>query len=103
VAAGYGAGSAGGAGTPISQLQQPAPAQAPAGGGLQQQMGALTANAQQGSAPMPNKNDIGMQEFQNLAVLHHKLAERVAQLEKELTRLGQEHQDLKRVVGKRLL
>ena len=40
---------------------------------------------------------------QNLAVLHHKLAERVAQLEQELTRLGQEHQDLKRVVGRKLM
>jgi len=52
---------------------------------------------------MPNREDIGIQEFQNLAVLHHRLQERVAQLEKELTRLGQEHADLKRLVGRKLL
>ena len=52
---------------------------------------------------MPTKEDIGHQEFQNLAVLHHKLQERVAQMQKELNRLTQEHQDLKRLVGKKLL
>ncbi len=71
--------------------------------GLQQSVGALLANAQQGSAPMPSKDEIGMQEFQNLAVLHHRLAERVAQLEKELNRVSQEHQDLKRIVGRKLM
>jgi signal recognition particle receptor subunit beta len=70
---------------------------------LQQSMGALIANAQQGAAPMPSKEEIGMQEFQNLAVLHHRLAERVAQLEKELNRVSQEHQDLKRIVGRKLM
>jgi len=70
---------------------------------LQQSMGALIANAQEGAAPMPSKDEIGMQEFQNLAVLHHRLAERVAQLEKELSRVGQEHQDLKRIVGRKLM
>ena len=66
-------------------------------------MNALAQHAQVGSSPMPSREQIGMQEFQNLAVLHHKLAERVAQLEQELTRLGQEHQDLKRVVGRKLM
>ena len=70
---------------------------------LQQSMGALIAHAQEGSAPSPSKDEIGMQEFQNLAVLHHRLAERVAQLEKELGRVGQEHQDLKRIVGRKLM
>lgn len=78
-------------------------ATAPAPEALQQSMGALIANAQQGSAPMPSKEEIGMQEFQNLAVLHHRLAERVAQLEKELNRVSQEHQDLKRIVGRKLM
>jgi mutual gliding-motility protein MglA len=70
---------------------------------LQQSMGALLANAAEGQAPMPSREAIGLQEFQNLAVLHHRLAERVAQLEKELTRIGQEHQDLKRIVGRKLM
>jgi hypothetical protein len=70
---------------------------------LQASMGALIANAQEGSAPMPSKDAIGLQEFQNLAVLHHRLTERVAQLEKELTRVAQEHQDLKRIVGRKLM
>ncbi len=56
-----------------------------------------------GAAPMPSREAIGLSEFQNLAVLHHRLAERVAQLEKELTRLGQEHQDLKKIVGRKLM
>jgi signal recognition particle receptor subunit beta len=70
---------------------------------LQSSMSALIANAQEGSAPMPSKDEIGMQEFQNMAVLHHRLTERVAQLEKELTRVAQEHQDLKRIVGRKLM
>ena len=52
---------------------------------------------------MPNKEEIGHLEFQNLAVLHHKLQERVAQLEKELKKLAQEHADLKRIVGRKLV
>lgn len=70
---------------------------------LAAQVSALAQRADVGSSPMPSREDIGMQEFQNLAVLHHKLAERVARLEQELTRLGQEHQDLKRVVGRKLM
>ncbi len=76
---------------------------APGSDALQSSMGALIANAQEGSAPMPSKDEIGMQEFQNLAVLHHRLAERVAQLEKELSRVSQEQQDLKRIVGRKLM
>lgn len=82
---------------------RPAPAPVAAPEGLQSSLGALIANAQEGSAPMPSKDEIGMQEFQNLAVLHHRLSERVAQLEKELTRVAQEHQDLKRIVGRKLM
>jgi signal recognition particle receptor subunit beta len=86
---------------------RPAPAPvavpAPAPEALQSSVTALIANAQEGSAPMPSKDEIGLQEFQNLAVLHHRLAERVAQLEKELTRVAQEHQDLKRIVGRKLM
>jgi signal recognition particle receptor subunit beta len=81
----------------------PVPVAAAAPEALQSSMNALIANAQEGSAPMPSKDEIGLQEFQNLAVLHHRLAERVAQLEKELTRVAQEHQDLKRIVGRKLM
>lgn len=80
----------------------PMPAPAPPNGGLNNQVASLVASAEQGAPPMPNKEDIGIQEFQNLAVLHHGLQERVSQLEKELTRLSQEHGDLKRVVGRKL-
>jgi hypothetical protein len=70
---------------------------------LQNQVQALVSNAEEGQAPMPSKDAIGLQEFQNLAVLHHRLTERVAQLEKELQRVAQEHQDLKRIVGRKLM
>ncbi|MDP2340116.1 MAG: ADP-ribosylation factor-like protein [Deltaproteobacteria bacterium] len=76
---------------------------APPSEALQSSMGALISNTTEGSAPMPSKDAIGMQEFQNMAVLHHRLTERVAQLEKELTRVSQEHQDLKRIVGRKLM
>lgn len=85
--------------TPISQL---VPSQPPAVA-LQSQVQQLVANADEGQAPMPSREAIGLQEFQNLAVLHHRLTERVAQLEKELQRVGQEHQDLKRIVGRKLM
>lgn len=87
----------GGARTPMAQVSAP---QSPA---LQNQVAALVSNAEEGSAPMPNKDQIGLLEFQNLAVLHHRLQERVAQLEKELQRVSQEHQDLKRIVGRKLM
>jgi len=70
---------------------------------LTDQVSQLVAHANEGAPVMPTKEDIGHQEFQNLAVLHHKLQERVAQMQKELNRLTQEHQDLKRLVGKKLL
>ena len=85
---------------PAAVLEAPS---APPSAALQSSMGALIANTQEGSAPMPSKADIGMQEFQNMAVLHHRLTERVAQLEKELGRVSQEQQDLKRIVGRKLM
>jgi mutual gliding-motility protein MglA len=83
--------------------QAPAPARVTSTPDLQNSVGQLIANATEGAAPMPSKDAIGLQEFQNLAVLHHRLTERVAQLEKELSRVGQEHQDLKRIVGRKLM
>ena len=80
----------------------PVAAEAPAPA-LQGAVSQLVQNAQEGAPPMPSREDIGLQEFQNLAVLHHKLTERVAQLEKELARVTQDHQDLKRVVGRKLM
>jgi len=90
---------------PTGTRPAPVPVAVPAAApeALQSSVSALIANAQEGSAPMPSKDEIGLQEFQNLAVLHHRLAERVAQLEKELTRVAQEHQDLKRIVGRKLM
>ncbi len=96
---------------PAQTQSRPAPAAAPAWGGdgagqqnaLATAVGQIVQNAQEGLSPMPSKDAIGMQEFQNMAVLHHKLTERVAQLEKELHRLAQEHSDLKRMVGKKLM
>ena len=82
--------------TPMAQVTQSSPA-------LQNQVAALVNNAEEGQAPMPSKDQIGLLEFQNLAVLHHRLQERVAQLEKELQRVSQEHQDLKRIVGRKLM
>ena len=90
-------------GAPRAPAAAPAAVPAPAPEALKSSLGALIANAQEGSAPMPSKDAIGLLEFQNLAVLHHRLAERVAQLEKELTRVSQEHQDLKRIVGRKLM
>ncbi|MBI1947072.1 MAG: GTPase [Deltaproteobacteria bacterium] len=84
--------------TPLAQLVPSSPPAA-----LQNQVQQLVANAEEGQAPMPSREAIGLQEFQNLAVLHHRLTERVAQLEKELQRVGQEHQDLKRIVGRKLM
>jgi signal recognition particle receptor subunit beta len=88
---------------PVPAAPSAVPAPMPAAAGLAASISQVVSNAVEGSAPMPSKEDIGMLEFQNLAVLHHRLQERVAQLEKELTRVAQEHQDLKRLVGKKLL
>lgn len=82
--------------TPMAQVAASTPQ-------LQNQVAALVNNAEEGQAPMPSREAIGLQEFQNLAVLHHRLTERVAQLEKELQRVSQEHQDLKRIVGRKLM
>jgi mutual gliding-motility protein MglA len=101
---GGGGGSGGDARTPMSQLSSAPIVGTPLSpAALQNQIAAVVGNAQEGAAPMPSKDAIGMQEFQNLAVLHHRLAERVAQLEKELNRLAQEHGDLKRIVGRKLM
>ncbi len=70
---------------------------------LEDDVASVVQNSTPGAAPMPSKDDIGIVEFQNLAVLHHKLQERVAQLETELKRLAADHTDLKRLVGRKLL
>jgi signal recognition particle receptor subunit beta len=84
------------------------PAAAPMGGAsastpLDQIVGTMVQGSQVGESPMPDKDSIGIQEFQNLAVLQHKLQERVAQLDQELKKLSQEHADLKRLVGRKLM
>jgi signal recognition particle receptor subunit beta len=91
------------ASTDMSQFaRQPQTGAGGGGGGLGGLVNQVVANAQEGTAPMPSKDDIGLQEFRNLAVLVHKLTERVAQLEQELNRLGGDHTDLKRIVGRKL-
>ena len=52
---------------------------------------------------MPSKEAIALQEFQNLAVMHHKLVERVAVLEQDMTKLKRDYQDLKLALGKKLM
>lgn len=69
---------------------------------LQNAVQRVVANATQGEAPVPSKENIGLQEFQNLAVLLHRLTERVAQLEKEQQRSAQELHALKVIVGRKL-
>lgn len=96
--------------TPSQSLPQPphtpapvAAAQRRAPAGIDGAVAAVISGAQEGAPPMPSKDEIGHLEFQNLAVLHHKLQERVAQLEKELKKLAQDHSDLKRIVGRKIL
>src|SRR5688572_5851767 len=70
--------------TPMAQGAPSSTAQMPVvTGALQNQVAQLVSNAAEGDAPMPSRDAIGLQEFKNLAVLHHQLTERVAQLEKE--------------------
>ena len=103
----------------LSQARAPAPAPVPqspaprmqAHGGapvvtgtLEQQAARIAGNAVSSDAPpMPSKESIANQEFQNLAVLHHKLVERVATLEQDMSRMKRDHQDLKAILGKKLM
>ena len=73
--------------------------------GLEAQAARIAANATQTeqSPPMPSKEAIAVQEFANLAVLHHKLVERVATLEQDISRIKRDHQDMKAIIGKKLM
>ncbi|MBI5493430.1 MAG: GTPase domain-containing protein [Deltaproteobacteria bacterium] len=84
----------------------PAPVPAPmaSAGALEAQAARIAQNATQAeAAPMPSKEAIASQEFQNLAVLHHKLVERVATLETDNTKLKRDIQDIKAIIGKKLM
>jgi signal recognition particle receptor subunit beta len=71
---------------------------------LEAQAARVAQNATVSEAPpMPNKDAIATQEFQNLAVLHHKLVERVAALESDVSKLKRDHQDMKAIIGKKLM
>ncbi|MEW5847367.1 MAG: ADP-ribosylation factor-like protein [Myxococcota bacterium] len=71
---------------------------------LEQEAARLAGNAIQAAAPpMPSKDAIAAQEFQNLAVLHHRLVERVSNLEQELQKMKRDQQDMKAIIGKKLL
>lgn len=56
----------------------------------------------QAAAPMPSRDAIAMQEFSNLVVLHHKLVERVATLEADLTKVKRDYNDIKTLLGRKL-
>ncbi len=71
---------------------------------LEAQAARIAQNATQAdNVPMPSKEAIASQEFQNLAVLHHKLVERVAQLESGLNKIQRDQQDIKAIIGKKLM
>ena len=86
-----------------SPPQAPAAAPASAAATLEAQAARIAQNAVQSeAAPMPSKDAIAAQEFQNLAVLHHKLVERVATLEADMNKMKRDHQDIKALIGKKL-
>ncbi|MBN2360310.1 MAG: GTP-binding protein [Deltaproteobacteria bacterium] len=62
----------------------------------------VEASAGQTNAPMPSREALAMQEFNNLVVLHHKLVERVAVLEADLTRVKRDYGDIKALLGRKL-
>jgi len=54
------------------------------------------------SVPMPSRDALATQEFNNLAVLHHKLVERVATLEADLSKVKRDYNDIKTLLGRKL-
>jgi signal recognition particle receptor subunit beta len=60
-------------------------------------------------APVPNPNgpqpvrigaDMVLDEFKNLAVMHSQMAERLAAVEQELSRLGRENQEIREILAR---
>ena len=54
----------------------------------------------EGPGPMKVTQDMIMDEFRNLAVMHSQLAERISQLEKEVQRLGHESQEIREFLAR---
>ena len=69
---------------------------------LDELVGEVVQGSDTGSAPMPSRDNIAMQEFNNLLVLHHKLVERVANIETELTRVKRDYSDIKTLLGRKM-
>ena len=61
----------------------------------------VTAAApREGPTPMRVDTNMVMDEFRNLAVMHSQLAERVSQLETELSRLGRDFQEMREYLAR---
>ena len=54
----------------------------------------------EGPGPMRVDTNMVMDEFRNLAVMHSQLAERVSQLETELSRLGRDFQEMREYLAR---
>jgi mutual gliding-motility protein MglA len=81
----------------------PPPIEPPAQAPLDVLVGQVVEGADnKAEAPMPSRDAIAMQEFSNLVVLHHKLVERVATLEADLTKVKRDYNDIKTLLGRKL-
>lgn len=71
-------------GAPIPPASRPAQAQPP----------------REGPGPMKISQDMVLDEFKSLAVMNSQLAERLAAVENEVTRLGRENQEIKEILAR---
>ncbi len=69
---------------------------------LQDLVGQVVTGASGAVVPMPSRDGLAAQEFQNLLVLHHKLVERVAFLEGDLNKVKSDYLDIKALLGRKL-
>ncbi len=61
---------------------------------------AQPAPPREGPGPMKISQDMVLDEFKSLAVMHSQLAERLAAVENEMTRLGRENQEIKEILAR---
>ncbi|MEQ9495212.1 MAG: GTPase domain-containing protein [Deltaproteobacteria bacterium] len=64
------------------------------------QPAAQPAPPREGPGPMKISQDMVLDEFKSLAVMHSQLAERLAAVENEMTRLGRENQEIKEILAR---
>lgn len=57
-------------------------------------------NIVEGPGPMKISQDMVMDEFKSLAVMHSQLAERLSAVENEMTRLGRENQEIREILAR---